>query len=180
MNFVAGGGSKGKDLYEIRVTGKVIDDTGKGLSDKQLNRHQKAIISGIEDSFSGKGDGIEWKATTEIEIAKTDSDLAKGNHAFRLKGQIGCSGETGNDPTLQIAESTSPFQNVVNLSVSAFGNFSRTAAHELGHSAGLAHIKDDYMPYKGGIKSLSASDYPNNLMQQYRDVSNPGNTLQPY
>jgi hypothetical protein len=57
----------------------------------------------------------------------------------------------------------------------------RTSAHELGHSGGLPHIKDDIeITLMGEFKLLTTGDYPRNLMHQSLDVSSPGFEIEPF
>jgi RHS repeat-associated protein len=177
INIVPGGGSNGKDRYDFTVTGKIIDDTRVGLSPKKLEKLRKEIVKGIQESFTGSDEDVEYNVTTTITTSSSESDLNSSDHAFRIVDDLKGSGETGGDPNLVVAGSTPPYQNVVFLNAKSLGNLSRTAAHELGHGAGLGHIKDSYQTSNGQFKRLTVDDYPSNLMHQSRDVLNPGNGL---
>jgi RHS repeat-associated protein len=166
VKVIQGGGKKGRDLYQIKVTGKVVDDTKDGLSAKKLNKIAKKISRQIRKSFKGKDKNIEFETTTDISVADEDNPLQVGDHAFRVVDDVATTiGET--DPENgNIAGFALPGQNVVYIEKGVI--YGRTGAHELGHSATLAHPQDEINPATGTkytTKELN-TQFRGNLMHQ--------------
>jgi len=173
VNFVKGGGKNGRDLYEITVTGKVIDNTTKGLSEKQLNRITKQITKQVQKSFTGKDKTAEFKTTANLTVAKSEGDINKSDHVVRIVDDIATKTGIPDAPGTNTAGSAPPLQNLVTLEKGI--DFGRVGAHEFGHSFGLGHIKDELGPDgKGGWTVLTTDDYPGNLMHQGQDLNSAG------
>ena len=171
VNVTQGAGKNGRDLYEVKVTGKVVDNTSKGMSAKQLNKIAGQLTKQIEKSFSGKDKNIEVKATAEISVEDAaNNPLASGDHAFRVVDDVATTtGQT--DPPGGNIEGFGPVgQNVVYLEKG--GNYSRTGAHELGHSGGLGHPKNEMNPATGA--PYTTNDFSGNLMHQSQDRNSSG------
>jgi hypothetical protein len=67
-------------------------------------------------------------------------------------------------------------QNVVYMETGT--DYSRTGAHELGHSFGLAHIKDETeVTSANQFIPLTGNDYPGNLMHQSQDMNSQGQSV---
>lgn len=167
---MAGGGKNGRDLYQIHLTGKVIDNTNKGLSVKKLNRIANQISKQVQSSFSGKGDGIEFKATADITAVSETNPLTASDHAFRIVDDVAKILDKVDPPGTNTAGFAQVGQNVVYIENGV--EYSRIGTHELGHSAGLGHPKDEInlstgMPY-------TTNDFPGNLMHQGQDVNSNG------
>ncbi|WP_221391968.1 RHS repeat domain-containing protein [Dyadobacter sp. NIV53] len=89
VNYVKGGGANGKDLYKINVSGKVVDNTSKGFTSKQLNRISQQISKQIQKSFSGGDKNIEYQTTTNITVASAQNNpLEASDHAFRIVDDV--------------------------------------------------------------------------------------------
>ncbi|HMP31687.1 MAG TPA: RHS repeat-associated core domain-containing protein, partial [Saprospiraceae bacterium] len=170
VNVIQGGGINGRDLYRIHVSGKIVDNTSKGMSSKQLVRISSQISKQIEKSFSGKDSNIEFRATTDISVADANNPLQASDHAFRIVDDVATTvGQT--DPPGGNIEGFGPVgQNVVYVEIG--GNYSRTGAHELGHSAGLGHPKNEINPSTGA--PYATNDFPGNLMHQSQDRNSAG------
>lgn len=171
VNFVKGGGKNGKDLYQINVIGKVVDNTSKGLTSKRLNKISQQISKQIQKSFSGGDENIEYQTTTNITVANAQNNpLKASDHAFRIVDDVASTiGQT--DPPGGNIEGFGPVgQNVVYIEKG--GNYARTGAHELGHSAVLGHPKNEINPATGA--PYTTSDFPRNLMHQSQDMNSAG------
>lgn len=176
VKYVKGGGKNGRDLYEITVTGKVIDNTTKGLSAKQLNKITKQIAKQVQKSFTGKDKAVEFRSTANLTVAKSEADLNKSDHVVRIVDDIASKTGIPDAPGTNTAGTTPPLQNLVTLEVGI--DFGRVGAHEFGHSFGLDHIKNSLGPNgKGGWNGLTTDDYPGNLMHQGQDLNSSGNQV---
>lgn len=176
VNYVKGGGKNGRDLYEITVTGKVIDNTTKKLSEKQLNRITKQITKQVQKSFTGKDKTAEFKTTANLTVAKSEGDINKSDHVVRIVDDIATKTGIPDAPGTNTAGSSPPLQNLVTLELRI--DFGRVGAHEFGHSFGLDHIKNSLGPDgKGGWNVLTTDDYPGNLMHQGQDLNSSGNQV---
>ncbi|MGK6353560.1 RHS repeat-associated core domain-containing protein [Parapedobacter sp. DT-150] len=171
VNLVQGGGKNGRDLYQIHVSGKIVDNTSKGLSNKQLNRISKQISKQIEKSFSGKDKKIEFKTTTDISVADANHNpLSASDHAFRIVDDVATTTGRTDPPGANIEGFGPVGQNVVYIEKG--GNYSRTGAHELGHSAVLGHPKNEINPLTGSV--YTTNDFQGNLMHQSQDLNSSG------
>lgn len=172
VNFIQGGGKKGRDLIEIKVTGKVVDKTTNGLSAKQLNRIAGQLTKQIEKSFSGKDSNVEFNATAELSVEDAATNpLDAGDHAFNIVDDVATEiGSTAASGT-QIDGYAAPGQNYVYIDQKS-QNKSRTGTHELGHSAGLGHPKSEINPATGAPYGTNALQ--GNLMHQSQDTNSSG------
>jgi RHS repeat-associated protein len=176
VNITLGGGQDGRNLYQIHVTGKVVDNTSKGLSEKQLNRIAKKISKQVANSFSGKDKNIEYEATADISVASEDNPLNKSDHAIRIIDDIATATGQKDPKGKNIEGYGTAGQKVVYLEKGT--NYSRTGAHELGHSFGLSHIKDEIeITPSNKFIPLTVNDYPGNLMHQSQDVNSQGKSV---
>ncbi len=174
--IIAGGGEDGRDLYQITITGKVVDDTGRGLSERALNRITRKIQRQIERSFSGSGEGIEFETVANITASSDENPLSDDDHAFRIVDDVAATLGRVNPVGGEIQGNAPAGQNLIYLQRGT--NYSSTGAHEFGHSAGLAHIRDETeVTQAGNFIPLSVNDYPGNLMHQSRDVDQHGNSV---
>ncbi len=167
VNVITGGGSKGQDLVQIHVTGKVVDNTSKGLSQKRLDRMAKRISKQVQKSFTGKSKSLEFETTTDITASSTSNPVEKSDHVFKIVDDVGAA-TTGTLSGESNPGRAKPFEYAIFLRPEASA---RTAAHELGHSIGLAHIKD---AVDSNYKPLTTDDYYGNLMHQSIDVNSSG------
>src|SRR5690554_4204247 len=67
----------------INVTGKVIDNTKRGLSSKRMNSARNKIVDGIKN-IQVTGEGIDINFSSNIEIANSEEDIASDDHVYRL------------------------------------------------------------------------------------------------
>jgi len=167
VNVIAGGGSKGQDLVKIHVSGKVVDNTSKGLSQKRLDRMAKRFSKQIQKSYTGKNKNVEFETTTDITASNASNPIEKSDHVFKVVDDVGVA-TTGTQTGASNPGKAKPFEYAIFLRPEASA---RTAAHELGHSMGLEHIK---VALDLNFKSLSTNDYYGNLMHQSIDVNSSG------
>ena len=172
INFVQGGGKNGRDLFQLTITGKVVDNTANGLSQKQLSGIAKQITNQLVQSFTGKDKSIEFSATANISVESATNPLTSSDHAFRIVDDVATTLGRQDPPGGNIEGFGPVGQNVVYLEKGT--NYSRTGAHELGHSSGLGHIKDLTEFKKGKNVNLTTDDYQGNLMHQSQDFNSQG------
>src|SRR5690554_5194802 len=124
----------------IHVTGKVIDNTKRGLSNKKMNSARDKIVDGI-NKIQVTGEGVDINFTSNIEIANKEDDIASDDHVYRLVDDVSkIPGIKHTNPKTKPIGAARVGENVMYLDKNYFT--SRTAAHETGHSAGLFHIDE--------------------------------------
>ncbi len=124
----------------INVTGKVIDNTKRGLSSKRMNSARNKIVDGIKN-IQVTGEGIDINFSSNIEIANLEEDIASDDHVYRLVDDVSAIDGSNHTNFNTKAIGFAPIgENVMYLDKEFFS--SRTAAHETGHSAGLYHIDE--------------------------------------
>ena len=161
---------------EITVTGKVIDNTTEGLSQKQIKRITKQITKQVEKSFSGKDKTTEFKTKVNLTIADDESDIISSDHVVRIVDDIATKTCKPDPPGINTVGDSPPLQNLITLEKGI--DFGRVGAHEFGHSFGLDHIKNSLGPDgKGGLMVLTTDDYNGNLMHQGQDLNSSGNQV---
>lgn len=159
-------------MFEINFTGKVVDNTTSGLSSKQLGRIANQISSQFVSSFSGKDKNVEFKATANVTVESSSNPLAASDHAIRVVDDVATTIGQVDPPDGNIEGFGKPQQNYVYLEKGA--NYGRTGTHELGHSLGLAHIKDLTEIRNGVAVPLTTNDHFGNLMHQGQDMNSQG------
>ncbi|WP_374163612.1 hypothetical protein [Arcticibacter sp. MXS-1] len=108
-----------------------------------------------------------------MTVASASNPLSKGDHALKIVDDV-ASAIGQQDPPGGNIEGYGPVgQNVVYLEKGT--NYSRTGPHELGHSSGLAHIKDlmETLP-SGKTRPYTTDSFPGNLMHQSQDMNSQG------
>ncbi len=175
ISLAEGAGKNGEDIYTINITGKIVDDTRKGISSKQLARIASRIESQIERSFSGSSqrENTIFRTNATISVESESNPLEQTDHAFRLVDEVP-GGENQNPNESRVGHGPAG-QNVVYIKASSSHDKIRTAAHELGHSASLAHIKEEVeITRDNQFIQLTVNDHPGNLMHQSRDRNRQG------
>jgi len=170
VNVIAGGGSKGQDLVQIHVTGKVVDNTSKGISQKKLDKMAGRISKQVQKSYSGKNKNVEFETTTDITASSAGNPVEKSDHVFKVVDDVGAA-TTGTASGASNPGKAKPFEYAIFLRPEASV---RTVAHELGHSMGLAHIRS---ATDLNFKFLTTNDYFGNLMHQSIDVNSSGQSV---
>ena len=123
----------------ISVTGKVIDNTNRGLRERKLNSSKEKIIKGI-NNINVSGSGVKVNFQANIEIANSENDILEDDHVYRLVDDISAiEGVNNIKPGFRPMGYAPVGENVIYLDKHFT---SRMAGHETGHSAGLWHIED--------------------------------------
>jgi hypothetical protein len=95
------------------------------------------------------------------------------DHAFRIVDDVAKATGQQNQPGTTIEGFGPVGQNVVYIGANA--DISRTGIHEIGHSGGLAHIKNLVETLTNGqTRQLTTDDYQGNLMHQGQDMNSQG------
>src|SRR5690554_4942956 len=124
----------------IHVTGKVIDNTKRGLSNKRMQTARNKIVDGISN-IQITGEGVDINFTSNIEIANKEEDIDNDDHVYRLVDDVSkIEGINHDNPKTRPIGAARVGENIVYLDKNYFT--ARTAAHETGHSAGLSHIEE--------------------------------------
>ena len=128
-------GNDTKDIarYELKVTGKVINQSGKDID---MEKATGKIVSEIEKSFQGQTkDGIPVSTTANLTIAGSMADVSESDHLFSISKMEGVYGAVnaigGRRAFLNVNNFTGP----IDGGKGRFGG--RVAAHEMGHLFGL-------------------------------------------
>ncbi len=162
----------GRTTIVIDVTGKLVDKSSSGYSADKLQGYASRIESSISNSFTWKGDDIDFKANVSITVASDKNPLSSSDHAFNIydKGEV--PGAIGDNKILggtvkgskEISISSGILDNKpateglfanTGKTENGEGTLERSSAHELGHDAMLDH------PAHGSS--------PQNLMNQTQD-----------
>ncbi len=175
----------------INVTGKLINNSSRNLSAKQLEKRKDRILKGLSNVKINGSENFAVKVVGDIQVVNSESQISKTDHVFRLVDDIakvpGANASADSNP-----EGFAPFgQNVVYLE----NDFTaRTGAHEVLHSAGLKHIDEsneaDFSPTS--IEYLRYISSPNSnatncecagskivqmYMNVYKSTDFPGNIM---
>ncbi len=161
------------DLVEIRISGKVINDSKTNYSPEQMQGIANSINQGINAAYTNSTEETNSVGRGNISVATSDNPLQPGEHAYRIVDP-----DKVPDPQRKVfvigATGASDFgASVVYLSSAIVGRkpatsgqyegtgkdsnghatVERTGAHETGHSLTLEHPDDP-------------SSVPGNLMNQ--------------
>jgi RHS repeat-associated protein len=147
-------GKDGKVHFNIKFSGKIVDDRGKA-SDKELDAYAARLTKSMQKAFSGKSKNAVW--SVEVDIKRGESEgknkVKDTDHVFRIVAD----GDVP-DPNNPNAAGYSEFgSQAVYLNERILGNkpngesglssngeatLERTGAHEAGHTAWLLHPGD--------------------------------------
>ena len=150
--------------HVIKVTGKLIDETGK-IGTEKMGEYAKALKSGIEESYKNKGlmgRFYKFKAVADITVQSDANPLNRTDHAFRIveQGKIPHPFKKGEYVPKRNKGLSAWGQNIIYLSNHLLNEddpgeaLGRTGAHELGHSALLKHPKSGMV---GNLMNQSSS-----------------------
>jgi RHS repeat-associated protein len=174
--YVKSTNADGSTLIEITVDVKIINNTGTHISDEGMENYAKAIKKQIEKSYSkeDKETKTTYKTTVKpvvvpsadpekdfyiemVDVVKQKVIDKKTNEVIEVPTNY--SGLTDGENTEK-----NRFQVRVNLKTTMY-KIARTAAHEIGHGAGLTHPSGD--DREGDPNSLETKETsPGNLMRQ--------------
>jgi len=153
---------KENGTHVIRVTGKLIDETGK-IGSEKMSDYAEALKSAIEDSYKNSGFlGLfyKFKAVVDITVESADNPLNRTDHAFRIVEQGKIPNNKGGFMPEKNLGLSAWGQNIIYLSNHLLAKskpeetLGRTGAHELGHSALLRHPKSGM---QGNLMNQSSS-----------------------
>ena len=132
------------DRYNIRITGKIINSSGKKLD---MENVKNDIVNQIESSFSGKTkEGITVTTTADFEVVDSYNDIDNTkDHVFELKDNVTLNkknvlGKVDDIGGKKAEIRASLFTGVYDKKTHQGG---KTAAHEMGHLLGLEHRSAD-------------------------------------
>ena len=132
------------DRYNIRITGKIINSSGKKLD---MENVKNDIVNQIESSFSGKTkEGITVTTTADFEVVDSYNDIDNTkDHIIELKDNVTLNKNDVLGKVDKIGGSkaeirASLFTGVYDKKTHQGG---KTAAHEMGHLLGLEHRSAD-------------------------------------
>jgi RHS repeat-associated protein len=162
ISFTEGAGKKGRDLVSITLLGLVINNSSKDFSEKQLDAIAMGIELQIEKSFKGRSKGIEWSTNATIGTVADAVGCDADPFQFILVDDV-----RALFPGLKYGSVgyAKPYGNKAYLNATGH-DYSRTGAHEFGHSLALWHMEDGRAP-AGRNEVMTTDHYPGNLMHQY-------------
>ena len=152
----------GTTVVQINITGKLINQSSKGLTLQQMNNYSSRLSSAIKNSFeSASGGQLVVNVTTNISVVSVANPLTPKDHAFtivddgrlpdsgnpggfRPSGVIGHAsfGELGvyiNANIIDAAPATTGVNNGTGKTTANGPTLERTGPHELGHTGTLEH-----------------------------------------
>lgn len=167
----------GVQTVNIRVTGTLINDSGKKYTHEQMVGYASRISETIKKSYSINEEKFKVNVSAEIYAQSDDNPLAKNDHAFRIVDQGKIPGLKEKYPDIDpmsVVGKGDFYENIVYLSnnilnekMAESGEFlgtgktqdggatlERTSAHEFGHTANLRHADG----YKGNLMVQTKSD----------------------
>ena len=150
------GQNGGKSTVVIQVTGKLVNNSSTTYTSEQLQGYADRLVSSISSSYTGEGEGVNFRAEVNITVATDDNKATSTDHTFtiqdqgKLPGSEGNNGVTGNavkgDKNVNISqhildrkEATTGEYAGTGKTEKGLGTLERTGAHELGHPATLDH-----------------------------------------
>ena len=169
--------SQSGNNYNVRLTGKIINDSSTPFTSDQLNSGVNRASSAIGKYFSVSDGNATSTGEASLSVASNDNPLQPGDHAIRVVDPGAMpDGFGGKMPTNTVGE-TNMGLNVIYVSSAIFNNdaaksgensakgltttggatFGRTVGHELLHNAGV---------------TAGGKDHP-------KPGENPGNLLNP-
>jgi RHS repeat-associated protein len=157
--------TKDDNIVTMHVTGKVINKSGDNIN---MNRAAKDIASDIDKTFSGEFemDKIKYTLKTDVQLEAVSSmnDVTDSDHLFVLADADGKSarGATNMMGGKVMTIAASDYANNNWFSNTFSWNNTRTAVHEFGHAAGLAHVSGllntfNLMKQNGSGESITSS-----------------------
>ena len=140
-----GGGKDGRDLYTIKITGKIINFSN---NDVNMDKALVDIKSMMESSYQGENiNGVDINLVFDFSIAETMKDVDPSDHlivlAEPLKGKekiytkLNISGASNRQGGMVATVDADYFTGLYDLYIGDEGE--RTVSHEMGHLMGLEH-----------------------------------------
>ncbi|MCE2504171.1 MAG: RHS repeat-associated core domain-containing protein [Chlorobi bacterium] len=100
----------GKEMVIITVTAKLINESSKKYTAKELEGYKDRLVAAFAESYTGEGEIVNFKGVLNLEVATDDNPLTKTDHAIRIvdQGKIpgveGRNAVTGKAPLRQNVE----------------------------------------------------------------------------
>jgi hypothetical protein len=129
----------GSYVYNITVNGVLYNNSSNSSID--MSALQSKIQEQIGDVFNISGDGFSVNMTLNLKTVTSVDDISSTDHVFQVVDQskLKKEGELANANLngLNIRIGTDLVESTLN------GTNARSIAHELGHTGGLKHPKDE-------------------------------------
>ena len=142
----------------ITITGKVVNDSEKEYSSKEMKKIADRIADGFKSYYSGKDKDIEVTADANISVATDDNPITQKDHVFHLTDDVEELDENGNQ--VDVLGQAGFGENWINISPdlidakpakrgknkesgnsnTGYPSLEKVSSHEIGHSAGLQHL----------------------------------------
>jgi RHS repeat-associated protein len=169
-----------KPTVEIKVTGKIVNNSSTKYTNEQLQGYADRIAASISECYTGTGESINFKAKAVVTVASPENEVINSDHTFTIHDQGNLPGSEGKNET---AGNTKLGEKKINISQHILdrgeakegddnagtgltpggqSTLERTASHEFGHSATLNH------PETGTLNK--------NIMHQAKEA-NAGKTI---
>ena len=180
-----------KDGWNISFsfTGRIINESGKEISEEEMTEYSDRMLNALEKSFTGKSGKNSWsfdRGSSSI-TSGSEGDLKENEHAIRIaddltdgngnsltgKAQFGQkviyinSNILDNHPTQGNENFAAKTYAQIGLTANGKATLERTFAHEAGHSAYLMH------PIDQSVQDRTGKDYiPKSKLFQVRNLMN--------
>lgn len=182
-------GRRGRpDVIQIRVSGILVNDSSRAMSQADLTRYARRLARQFKSSYSGQGPttgGSVIKFNADVDI-RVSGNIKRSDHVFRFVDRGRIPGRILGTFRPRTVVGRAPLRRKVTfmnediadmnpakrgryartgLSSTGGATLERTGTHEFGHSMGLAHPLPGTLPF--------------NLMHQSQLGNNPGMTITP-
>lgn len=162
-----GGGEDGRDLITIKMTGKMINESGHDLDMKAVIEDTKKYI---EDTFTSSNvEGVDYKFELDFTPIEKRSEMKAGDHLIVIADNVEKRViQNGKDVYYEAAGVSKQWGNIAYIHGGKIAglwdeNFSSQPAyiisHEIGHMFGLGHSKNPFNLMKEGTPWFSASSW---------------------
>ena len=171
---------KGNWHVNINFTGSILNSSVEKFSKQELNDFAKAVSSQFEAAFSQtfkNEDGSKTivNATANIDVINDKSNLADNSTLLEIRNQDDDAFKTDNQNEKIVASAENGklvLFNASSVNDLYNGNNNKTIAHEIGHTGGLRHPKEDKENLTPTIFPFVPARYTN-FMNQNIDFKTP-------